>query len=240
MKQIILLLLIAISFGLKAQEIHSLSAPFGKGNISFEYYEKDGVKIPHGIMEYDSEYYSEKGENKNGYKEGTWNIVSKKGNTVSKIIHNYKNGLLEGKSIFSIYKINKSTKKEELESIEEYTFIKGHLYGENKIVVSDTLYCNFNDKGERTGKWILKAKDITVAEYSAYNENVLDCYKLDILGQKTPYENFLFHNTSVLKLVLFKDKIQYIPNTLRESRPELPSLCKIKYGYQEATKPIIE
>jgi hypothetical protein len=111
MKQIILLLLIAISFGLKAQEIHSLSAPFGKGNISFEYYEKDGVKIPHGIMEYDSEYYSEKGENKNGYKEGTWNIVSKKGNTVSKIIHNYKNGLLEGKSIFSTYKINNSSLK---------------------------------------------------------------------------------------------------------------------------------
>ena len=124
------------------------------------------------------------------------------------------------------------------ETIEQV--LEGHLYGENKIVVSDTLYCNFNDKGERTGKWILKAKDITVAEYSAYNENVLDCYKMDILGQKTPYENFLFHNTSVLKLVLFKDKIQYIPNTLRESRPELPSLCKIKYGYREATRPIIE
>ena len=233
----IILLLAKCSF---AQDKSVITIPLDKGNLTFQYYEKDGIKIPDGLMEYASDGYSEKGENKDGEKEGLWIAESRLGKKLVRIKYNYNDGLLEGKTTFSSYSINPSTKKEQLESEEEYNFHKGHLFGENKIVFSDTLYCNFDEKGYRVGTWkIVNKSETAVAEYIGNEKSdIANEYILDILGNKTIPKYSKFNLTASTPLILFYDKIRYLPFGLRKDRPNLPSLTKAKYGYREASQSI--
>lgn len=234
------ILLIITSFNiLKAQEVKETSMPYKGGTLKFAYYEKDGVRIPHGMMEYSSDKYSERGENIDGYKEGEWQAINKTGIFTRVNTFTYKKGFLDGKTIMEEKKTNNKTQKEDLVFKNEFTFKNGHLYGENKIIVnSDTLYCNFDEKGEKVGTWKIIADGKTkIGEYS--DGKIVNAFELDELGQKKETFASNFDMTAILKLTFFDStEIQQIPYSIRESRPILPSLLDLKYGMYSSTKPI--
>lgn len=243
MKQLILFfLIIFLRISINAQERLTITVPFEKGNLTFQYYEKDGIKVPDGSMEYVSDTYSEKGENKEGKKDGLWIGESRLGKKLIRINYNYKDGLLDGKTTFSSYLIDPAAKTEQLVDEEVYNFHKGHLFGENKIISSDTLYCNFDENGYRVGTWkIAKQKETIVAEYKGNeNSDIVNEYKIDILGNKTIPQFSNFNMMVSIPLILFYDKIRYQPFGLRKERPNLPSTCKVKYGYRDASQSIEE
>lgn len=242
-----LFVLLTVIMGLSAdaQERQSTTMKFDRGNLTFQYYEKDGVKIPDGKMEFSVNLYTEKGECKDGFMEGEWIIEEKTGNGkfVKRRRLNYERGLLEGESTFEECEINPSTKKEKPKSKQTYRFHKGHLYGENIITTAskDTLYCNYDEKGYPTGNWkyIGRIKKME-AEYENGKINPNSVFKIDVLGQKEKHPDHDFHTSVGIPLLLFGDLIKYRPYGIREVRPVLPTLCKTKYGYRIATEPIKE
>lgn len=234
--------LILLSFNImKAQDTKETSMQYKGGTLKFAYYDKDGIKVPHGIMEYTSDKYTETGELIDGYREGKWTAIRNTGNISVTNTYTFKHGLLDGVTTIEEKKINNKTKKDDLVSTQEYTFRNGHLFGENKIVGSiDTLYCNFDEKGNRIGTWKLISKEHTrIGEYSNSDFTITNAYELDELGQKKDYEAFTFHNLATLNLTSFESfKIKQIPYTIREQRPNLPSLLEVEYGMYSSIKPI--
>lgn len=221
MKTLVLLLMSLLSFSLSfAQEVQSTSLDFKHGTLTFEFYEKDGVKIPNGNMEYTATkkppfsgieyFYSEKGITKNGYKDGLWTISIKEGSFRDIVIRmNYKDGLLDGKTTIEDSRGNHDRKTDKYSpSKEEYTFKNGRLFGENITKThSGTFYINYDENGERTGVWKVIERDETyLLDYD--NADIRESfsgkitkfpiiYHIDILGEKTisnhdPYISVLF------------------------------------------------
>ncbi|MCM1142870.1 MAG: hypothetical protein NC453_30250 [Muribaculum sp.] len=239
--KLLLLLMMLVSCVAYAQETKQTTVPFSNGTLTFSYYEKGDIKIPHGLMEYTADGYSEKGEMVDGHREGEWSIVANRGNSIQRNIYNYKRGLLEGKAIFSTIRVNPKTKKETIDETEEFNFQQGHLYGENRIVLtSDTLYCNFDEKGNRVGTWKLIYGDKTkIGVYDDNTGSIIECYELDVLGNKKESIGAAFDGTASVKLISFDSfKIREIPLSLHKPRPNLPSLLDIKYGHHSSAKPI--
>lgn len=75
MRQSILFLLLFVFYlQVNAQERHTSTIPYKSGTLTFQYYDKEGVKIPDGLMEFTKGKYTEKGEMRDGYREGQWII----------------------------------------------------------------------------------------------------------------------------------------------------------------------
>ena len=226
---IILLLVFACLVNINAQNRMSLTMPFDGGTLTFQYYEKDGVKVPDGPMEFTNKNYTEKGENKDGYREGKWiaRTETKTGSITAEYM--YRNGLLEGTTTFQNSYKDKNIQK--LYPEASYNFSKGRLIGENKIVHdSDTIYCNFGDNGKWIGIWRLVTPEKTVVFEYDDNSEIKNSYELDVLGQKKTAEFFLPSVT--MALLWFNKYFQEIPMMLRfNQRPKLPTLSENKYGY---------
>lgn len=227
-----LLFLISVlisSIAVSSQERKSLTMPYEGGTLTFQYYEKDGVKVPDGPMEFKKGNYTEKGENKDGFREGIWlaTTVNKSGLVTAEFF--YRNGLLEGTTSFKNTCIDINSK--ELYPEASYNFSKGRLYGKNKIIHdSDTIYCNFGDNGKWIGEWKIVSPEKTVVFEYDDESKIKDSYELDVLGQKKPAGVFLHKVT--LSLLWLDTYFKEIPFQLRDKkRPQLPTLCEIKYGY---------
>lgn len=233
MKQLILLALLLLSAMLSnAQERKVTTVPFEDGTLTFHYYEKDGIKVPDGLMEFTKKNYTEKGENKDGYREGKWiaTIKNKTNSTVTE--YNYKRGLLEGQTTIKFTTTDKSLLKSR-QPRETYNFHNGRLVGENKIVQSsDTIYCNFGSNGERIGTWkIINPRSTRVIEYDQ-ESNCVSAYELDVLGQKTPVMEDGVYMSIVVDLQMFGKKFSEVFFSFYDNnRPKLPTLCANKYGY---------
>lgn len=243
MKIQLITLILFLGFSMNAQERSSITLPFEKGELTFQYYEKDGVKVPDGTMEYKCKKYTEKGTTKDGKKDGQWTLEMRYGKMLARTVFNYKDGLLDGKTTFNTYSLKPSTKEENLKTTEEYNFHKGHLLGENKIIGTlDTLYCNFDENGYCIGTWkIIGKKQTKVAEFSGNEKgDIINEYEVDILGNKTKPLSPHFKFDAFLVFVRLDDKIKYLPIGWQETRAELPSLCDIQFGYRDQQKTIAE
>lgn len=230
-KLISFLLILAFSFQANAQKRNSLTMPYEGGTLTFQYYEKDGIKIPDGPMEFTRENYSEKGENNDGYREGCW--ISKNGSTTK--TYNFKKGMLEGPTTVEFKTTDKYLLKNSV-PYQCYNFHNGRLFGENKIVLSvDTIYCNFGEDGKRIGIWrLVDPKKTIVIEYNV-NPSLQNAYELDVLGQKKSIEVGSAEMKFFMKFLSFNDifRKEFFKYGF-EKRPELPTLCENKYGYVDA------
>lgn len=242
MKFTLLIYLVFLPLILCGQEIKTISMEFDGGKLTFQYYEKDGVKIPHGEMKYENERYgyTEIGQNVNGYKEGKWTATNKLGKQVFIDIYNYKKGLLN--DTITLHKIERIKKGEYAYVPRNYYFKNGHLFGENKIVNSsgDTLYCNFDENGNRIGIWKFDQQVFSeVGEYKTSGSNEVEAFRIDKLGQKEPLiDSSSFNMSSSLPLIMFDEYFKYYPHSVRIKRPNLPSLCKVEYGLYKSFEEI--
>lgn len=235
-----------VSIAVHAQVTKVFNGKYENGTIQFSYYEKDGVKVPHGEMIFTGENHVEKGMMKDGYRDGKWEIYTignLRKNHVDPIrIHaNFKDGLLEGEYIREELKFNPKTKKYKVTAVDKNTFRKGHLFGPNMIAgISDTLRCDFDEKGMETGEWRYKSSyssderiivfDKSICETN-YNGSIIPKhFKVDILGNKTEAE---FTVSYVTLTTGFDYSIREPFKNLFNAyyRPDLPTLCKNKKGY---------
>lgn len=235
MKHFFLFLLLAVfAFQINAQDRKSVTMPYKDGTLTFQYYEKNGVKVPDGPMEFTKGKYNEKGAMKDGYREGNW-VIRKEDNVITTIECNYNKGMLEGLTTIKHNAKDKSSLKY-CEPDAAYNFHGGRLLGENKIVhLNDTIYCNFGENGKRIGTWkFVEPEKTMVIEYNQ-DPNLQIAYEVDVLGQKKPKEIEWVEMKIYMDLLFFNDKFRQIPNELRDKkRPELPTLCENKYGYLDA------
>lgn len=229
---LVLLSILLTSVVVNSQERKSLTMPYEGGTLTFQYYEKDGVKVPDGHMEFIKGNYSEKGENKDGYREGTWIAKTVRRTSSVTTEYNYHEGMLEGPTYFKYTETNNDSKHLQKPDAT-YNFHKGRLIGKNKIVDnSDTIYCEFADEGKRTGVWKFVRDDKTmVLEYND-NPSLQVAYELDVLGQKKEQSFNNIQMQFVIPFLFFNNLFKEIPFALRDKkRPELPTLCENKYGY---------
>lgn len=218
-----------------AQEKKSLTMPLDGGTLTFQYYEKDGMKVPDGLMEFKKGNYTEKGECKNGYRECKW--IAKRGNNkaAETIEYNFQKGMLEGSTVFRSTATDKSQLKH-MEPDATYNFHNGRLFGENKVVIlSDTIYCNFGEDGKRIGTWKM-ADSKGASVILEYNEDpkLRKAYKVDVLGQKEPLNFGQAEMQAFMSLLHFDNKFRQVIFSMTDRhRPNLPTLCENKYGYQD-------
>lgn len=217
----------------KAQDRKSLTMPFDGGTLTFQYYEKDGVKVPDGPMEFQKANYTEKGECKDGYREGRWvaKIENKTNSTVTE--YNYSRGMLEGNTTIKFTTTDKSLLKYN-QPYESYTFHNGRLIGENMIVhQSDTIYCNFGENGKRIGTWKFVDPEHTYIIEFDDDQNLQTAYELDILGQKNTIDVSNVERQIFMDLLMFDNKFREVFFSLNDKkRPKLPTLSDNEYGYE--------
>lgn len=246
------LLVVMIILPAYAQENETITIDYLYGKLTFDYYEKDGVKIPDGKMTYEKDgydyKYTETGMCKDGYREGEWIIVGNKGNlTVIKTL-NYRKGLLDGVCTIKEVQKNAKTGKETVYE-ESFNLKNGHLYGENIIKTTPNTkyekqyYCNFDENGERCGVWKIVSNDkIIEAEYIQGEKVPINTYTVDILGQREEYKIPTMFNVEILSgLQHFDTKIKDALNGSpidRKERINLPTSCKIPFGYIKSTETV--
>lgn len=228
MKQFIILFLGFISLCGYAQERKSLTTEYHYGTLTFQYYEKDGVKIPDGHMEFTNEDYIEKGEMKDGFRNGLWVLQSNQPTPRTRVLSHFKDGLIDGDVTIEKYEYDDKTKKSILR-IMPLKFKNGHLFGENKIINhSDTIYCNFDENGDRVGTWkYVSNSDTYYTEYTPDNQRYGTTYKVDVLGRKT--ECKLYGGN--MPFLFFSNYFTRVPDKLGDPMLEvLPTLSENEYG----------
>lgn len=246
MKQLIctlLTILMGMSYA-SSQEIKHIDMDYIGGKLGFDYYEKDGVKVPHGPMTFNDDQrnwpsgtlkVTESGNCKDGYRDGEWHMSLKTPYERTEKVFNYKNGLLDGDVIIKRYKTNTKTKRETLKSNVTYHFKNGHPFGKNKYFHnSDTIYFEHNELGYCVGEWKLINKNGSM-EIDVYDQDgeYIEHYKVDILGNKEKSE-FLGFPGTMHDYIFFGEEIT--TNGLYVSRYDLPTLCKVKFGFDNERK----
>lgn len=254
MERIIIALLAILAFSAsKAQEISTLTVPYENGTLTFEYYEKDGIKIPHGHMKYEEKkfikdkaeypyiYRIEEGNNNDGYREGVWIFKSFYIGSEREINMTFKNGLLEDTLTFSKWESNSpkpfdtNVQREDYSSCS-YSFSKGHLVGENIIKYTEprtlfnpmpfsrTIYSYVSDSGKCIGTW----KRITGNDTRFYHFNedgkADEVYEVDVIGRKKFFPN------ETASLDLSHINSMYAEITIY--RVSLPTLGDCPYGVE--------
>lgn len=228
MKQFLILLLSILSFCGYAQERKNLTTEYQGGTLSFQYYEKDGIKIPDGHMEFTHKYYTEKVEMKDGLRNGLWVIQGSRPKTGTRISSHFKDGMIDGEVVLEGYEYNSKIDKA-IPFKRSLQFKNGHLFGENKVVhSSDTIYCNFDENGDRIGIWkYVSPSRIYFTEYTPENQVKGISYEIDILGQKKEFRPL----GSYMAFWFFSWNFTRIPDIIRqEALIELPTLSENKYG----------
>lgn len=244
------------------REHQTVTNPYKGGELTFTYYVDDsGVKVPDGPMSFKHKSYTEKGEMRDGYQEGEWVVNKNNGQDI--YIFNFKGGLLDGRTEIQKYSRNKQTKKLSLERQDTFNFRNGHLFGKHTMYNSDhTLTTEFNENGDRVGTWEMKKGETTeIFEYDPAEPGRLLRYReIDFLGEivdewpgeRTPEQvAFERENAGIDKMgnmsmfFYFKNlgdgiNFMFADGMSVRHRVELPSKCKVKFGYRNQLKNIAE
>lgn len=164
----------------KPKRDSKVSMPLEGGMIVFECVEKNGMQVPNGPMEFKKGNYTEKGECRDGYRDGKWEAVMATKTDTTATVYNFKKGMLDGPMTRTYTSGGK-------ESTETYNFYNGRLVGESRIVVmADTLYCSFGSEGKRVGNWrVVNPMRTIVIEYNQ-NPALSVAYQIDSDAKPAP------------------------------------------------------